>query len=73
MNDLCNFIRYVNQHNSQCVVVMVLAQISGNLSFWFFFFATLKTYGGFQARGQIGAVADGLCHSHSSVGSEPFP
>ena len=27
-------------------------------------------YGNSQARGQIGAVAAGLCHSHSNVGSE---
>ena len=25
-------------------------------------------YGGSQARGQIGAAAAGLCHSHSNVG-----
>ena len=28
------------------------------------------TYGGSQARGQIGAVAAGLHHSHSNAGSE---
>ena len=28
-------------------------------------------HGGSQAKGQIGAVAAGLCHSHSSAGSEP--
>ena len=33
--------------------------------------ATPVAYGGSQARGQIGAVADGLHHSHSHVGSEP--
>ena len=27
------------------------------------------TYGSSQARGRIGAVATGLCHSHSNVGS----
>ena len=27
-------------------------------------------YGGSQARGQIGAVATGLCHSHSNTRSE---
>ena len=30
-------------------------------------------YGGSQARGLIGAVAAGLCHSHSNSGSEPHP
>ena len=28
-------------------------------------------YGGFQARGQIGAAAAGLRHSHSIAGSKP--
>ena len=28
-------------------------------------------YGGFQARGQIGAVAASLHHRHSNAGSEP--
>ena len=41
----------------------------------FFFFglfrATPMAYGGSQARDQIGAAADSLCHSHSNVGSEP--
>ena len=47
------------------------------LVFFFFFFvlclfrAALVAYGGSQARGQIGAVADGLRHSHSNMGSEP--
>ena len=37
----------------------------------FFLFRTAAAaYGGFQARGQIGDVAAGLCHSHSNVGSE---
>ena len=28
-------------------------------------------YGGSQARGIVGAVAAGLCHSHSNARSEP--
>ena len=32
--------------------------------------ATLTAYGGFQARGLIGAVAAGLHHSHSNAGSK---
>ena len=28
-------------------------------------------YGVSQARGQIGAIAAGLCHSHSNLGSKP--
>ena len=35
------------------------------------FMDTPMAYGGTQARGQIGAVAAGLYHSHSNVGSEP--
>ena len=31
----------------------------------------MGVYGGFQARGPIGAVAAGLCHSNSNAGSEP--
>ena len=49
------------------------------LSLFFFFFfvfllflwATPTAYGGYQARGPIGAVATGLCHSHSNAGSQP--
>ena len=34
------------------------------------FRAALTAYGGSQARGLIGAVAAGLCHSHSNARSE---
>ena len=34
------------------------------------FRAVLAAYGGFQARGRIGATATSLCHSHSNVESE---
>ena len=46
-------------------------------SFFFFFvfllflWATLKAYGGSQARGRIGAAATSLRQSHSNAGSEP--
>ena len=33
--------------------------------------AALLAYGGSQARGLIGAVATGLRHSYSNMGSEP--
>ena len=39
--------------------------------FFCLFRAAFVAYGGFQARGQIGAVAASLNHSHSNVGSEP--
>ena len=41
------------------------------LSFFFCLFRVAPAaYGGSQARGQIGAVAAGRCHSHSNAGSE---
>ena len=39
--------------------------------FFNLFRATPTTYGGSQARGQIGAVAADLDHSHSNEGSKP--
>ena len=36
------------------------------------FRAARTAYGGSQVRGQIRAVADGLCHNHSNVGCEPY-
>ena len=36
--------------------------------FFCLFRAELAAYGGSQARGPIGAVATGLCHSHSNAG-----
>ena len=41
------------------------------LFYYFFFRATPGAYRSSQARGQIGSSADGLCHSHHSVRSEP--
>ena len=46
-----------------------------NYEFFFFFLfirATFTAFGSSQARCQIGAVAAGLCHSHSNLGSEPW-
>ena len=40
------------------------------LFFFGLFRATLAAYGSSQSRGQIGAVAVGLCHSHSNPRSE---
>jgi len=37
----------------------------------FFFQSRMVAYGGFQARSRMGAVATGLRHSHSNMGSEP--
>ena len=35
-----------------------------------FVFLGLHPYGGSQARGLIGAIGAGLCHSQSNMGSE---
>ena len=42
-----------------------------NFFFLLFFRATPTTYGGSQARGQIGPIATSLHHSHSKARSEP--
>ena len=39
--------------------------------FFFLFMAAPIAYGSSQARGQIGAIAAGLHHSHSTTRSEP--
>ena len=41
------------------------------LSFFAISWAASAAYGDSQDRGQIGAVATGLCQSHSNAGSEP--
>ena len=60
---LLTFIGELNQCLQQC-----------QLQFFFFFFllfrASPAAYGGSQARGQIGAVAARLDHSHSNTRSE---
>ena len=39
--------------------------------FYFLCGAAVAAFGGSQARGQIGATAAGLHHSHSNVSSKP--
>ena len=39
--------------------------------FFLLFRTTAKAYGGSQARGQMGATAACLRHSHNNAGSEP--
>ena len=53
---MCNFLRY---------------QLHLNKALCLFWGATLMAYGSFQARGQIGATAASLRHSHSNLRSEP--
>ena len=44
----------------------------GVVCFYFLLFrAAPAAYGSFQARGQIGAAAAGIPHSHSNARSEP--
>ena len=50
--------------------------LSSVLNYYYYYYfclvrATPEAYGGSQARGLMGAVAPGLCHSHSNTGSEP--
>ena len=61
-------------------IILILTKVSLALFLFFFFFflfffassrAAPTAYGGSQARGQIGAVAAGLHHSHSHTRSEP--
>ena len=57
--------------SASCILLLVASN-----EFFFFFglfatsWATPAAYGGSQARGRIGAVAAGLCHSHSNTRSE---
>ena len=52
-----------------------LSLLNSSFSVDFFFFcsfrATPTSYGGYQAKGQMGAVAAGLYHCHSNARSEP--
>ena len=55
--------------------VQTLNEIAAASFFFFFFFfglfsAASMAYGGSLARGQIRAVAAGLCHKHSNMGSK---
>ena len=61
------------------ILILFLHLIVGMLLFIYLFifclfaisWAAPAAYGGSQARGVIGAVAAGLCQSHSNAGSEP--
>ena len=59
-----------SQMTSHCAV-----QLNAYSLFLFLFLsfsrASPAAHGGSQVRGPIGAVAAGLCHSHSNLGSEP--
>ena len=57
--------------NQTINIAVLLLQDLGEISFFAFSRASPMAYGGPQARGQIGAVAADLHHSHSNAGSEP--
>ena len=63
--------RALQAHRSGCSGCSTLnrGQEPNRCCFFFFFLAAPVAYGSFQARGQIGAAAAGLGHSHA--GSEP--
>ena len=60
--------------NGKCSLHMTLSFILFFCFVFIFFFFFLRAapaaYGGSQARGQIGAIAVGLCQSHSKARSE---
>ena len=60
------------EYSSLCYTVGLFGYLFYLIIFKFLTFRAIPTaYGGSQARGLIGAVATGLHHSHSNVGSEP--
>ena len=57
---------------SDCDISLgILFFLPASLKHNFFCLSKAIPYGGSQARGQIGAVAASLQHTHSSTGSEP--
>ena len=84
INGLCMFVRlkhfryiseFIDHFTTLDTFSVVLFFIFQGLTFLSFFVCVISwaaptAYGGSQARGRIGAVAAGLHHSHSNVGSE---
>ena len=50
-----------------CIAVLILTAALWDDFFFFFFRASPVAYGSSQARGRIGAITAGLCHSHSNL------
>ena len=69
------YTKQVWQKSTNVVVVLKVVATSLFQLFFFYFFllfrATFAAYGGSQVRGQFGATAANLHHSHSNTGSEP--
>ena len=63
--------RFIHFHKWQDLGRSLLLMHNKTSFFWVFSRPTPAAYGGSQARGPIGAVASGLHHSHSNLGSEP--
>ena len=66
--------RHFSGHVSATWLHRVLYSARFTLNFYFIshFGATPMTYESSQVRARIGAIAAGLCHSHSNTGSEPY-
>ena len=53
-----------------CSACFTIMYVCIYLNFFFLLRVAPAAHGGSQARGPIGAIAAGLCHSHSNTGSE---
>ena len=62
---------YCTFTNFQKLGYILHLSLFGFFFFFLHFWATPEAYGAFQAKGQIGAVAAVLHHSHSNMGSKP--
>ena len=54
-----------------CISWILNSTLHIHAYFFGLFMAAPVAYGSSQAQGPIGAVASGLCRSHSNTGSEP--
>ena len=76
---LCQFLLYSKVTQSYIYIYiniffLILSSITIERVLFFVFWlfrATLALHGSSQARGLRGALANGLCHSHSNARSEP--
>ena len=64
-------VKYTKKQQQKTNIVLVKTHFFFFFGLFAFSRATHSAYGVSQARGQIGAVAAGLCQSHSNAGSEP--
>ena len=74
LKKLANITTLANENITLMLKIFSPEFLSYIISFYFIFClfrAAPVAYGGSRARGPIGAVATGLCQSHSNLGSEP--